>query len=245
MTLQTTPTPWYPGLQVAWWVPFLLTVAVVMILPLFLVSRVRPACRLLAMRWFGTVPIAGLAILSWAAAYRFLTDLGSEQSCRSVGGNLLCPVANPLLIIGAFGWASIATGLAALLFAELHWRNPPRARRFPKRALLLMTAGNLAMGAIDIPLAKYQVLPLTVDLTIQITFVTLGLIVFGIACVEFASLLNASGKVAGWLAFVNGSISLTLALVLAVGITFPPGLTSRDLPRCPGLGSAFGDIGAL
>ncbi len=129
--------------------------------------------------------------------------------------------AVPYLLL-ALIWAALAGWLAVALVVKA---VSPRVRDLPiprPGILLSASAGSLSLGAVGLSLV---VLPCCGELVLAIVlvFLTAGLVLFGIAWIEFPKLTGRVGRIAVILASIGGAIAMGLASFLVYALLFVTG----------------------
>ncbi len=157
------------------------------------------------------IPIATLAFLSW---YAFTEYSRGIENARFYGRNLCGP-----WLIGGILWAIVGGVLTVMLVAEFLLRKLGKGYRLPPVALVVVGVVNLLVGAVgfssgDVLGCRFacQVMPAYImPDAMAFTFITVGLLLFGIKCVKFESLEDELGGLAGVLTSVNGFLALVAA----------------------------------
>lgn len=167
-------------------------------------------------------PIAGFIGLASAAVLAYAAD--RNVFCFE-GWLVTCPHQAASWLIGASLWSGLAIGLAVLIDLGARMRRLGRSIQIPGLALVVVAFGLVALGIVGIWIGQetsYGRMPPGVDGTIWLTYVTSGLLIFGLAFTDGGPRVTAIDQAGTLLSVANGLMAAGWGFAFAYTIVFPP-----------------------
>lgn len=220
LALDVAPSPAVPGISIPWWAPFALGAGAVVLVPAVVAWRSSQPRRIAIEQWSSLLPIAGLALMSWAVLDTFALQLSWEEGCLPPVGPP-CYRANRVLLVLGVAWAILAFGMFALLLRTIRTRASSRPTSDFAPWVTLLAAVSTAVGLGTLPYLGYTAYE-PIASSIAWSAFTAAFVAFAVATIWAHRLVGRWAVLARGVTLAQGVVLMTFAFVSAYEAAGPP-----------------------